>query len=190
MQKNSVWIFYGGLWGLIEATLGYLIHLGVPSVAGLLLFPIGAYLMVTAFKQSGKNSDLIKVASLASFIKLMDLFFVSNWLFVINPAVMILLEGTLVMLFLKETAFKNALFASYGWRLLFIIYLLILSILGYEIRLFKSTIETIKFVCLDGLINAVMITLIFKYSPLLKFEITVFKAWSMAILAIVVTVVI
>ena len=190
MKKNSVWIFYCGLWGLIEASLGYLIHLGVPSIAGLVLFPIGAYLMVAASKQSDKNSEVLKVAALASFIKLLDLFFVNNWLVVINPAVMILFEGAFVMLLFKETEFKNAIFASYGWRLLFVSYLLMLSVLGYEIRLFKSIVETIKFIFLDGLINALMITVIFKYSPILRLKITAFKALSMAILAIIVTVVI
>ena len=51
MNKYSIILFYGALWGFIETTVGYTSHLFHLHIANLILFPIGLACMLIATKR-------------------------------------------------------------------------------------------------------------------------------------------
>lgn len=95
MDRLKTIIFWGALWGVVEASLGWFLHLIHFKGEVLVLYPFGLMCMMMAAKQSGKTSAAIKVAGVASLVKLINLLMPSatNIYHVTNPAVAIFLEG-------------------------------------------------------------------------------------------------
>lgn len=88
-------LFWGALWGLAEATLGWGLHrLHVPAVS-LIMFPAGLFCQWMATKRSGSVRAAFGVAAVAAAVKLTDLLVPGPWpaWHVVNPAMHILLEG-------------------------------------------------------------------------------------------------
>ena len=102
-KKQFVWIslFWGSLWGLVEATLGQVLHrIPIPGIAGAVMFPIGVFFMVQAYRNSGKIPVIFLTALVAANIKLIDLLLPARSpLAAINPAIAILCESFVVGLF-------------------------------------------------------------------------------------------
>jgi len=99
--QTKTWIsalLWGSSWALSELTLGHLLHLfGFPGLAGFIMFPIGATMMIRVFKETGSRPAVFGAAALAAGLKLLDLFLPAPNLFtVINPALAILSEGLVV----------------------------------------------------------------------------------------------
>ena len=46
-------VFFGALWGITEATLGFLLHFLPPTIAGIVMFPIAVLILVKAYKATG-----------------------------------------------------------------------------------------------------------------------------------------
>jgi len=120
----SAAVFWGSVWGLWEATAGYVFHsFRVPGIAGLVMFPAGFYLMSRAFATSGRPAVIFLTACTAAMVKLADLFLPGADVFsIINPAQAILLESLAVMgifSFLKKTervSLSASVLASVSWR--------------------------------------------------------------------------
>jgi len=115
----------GGLWGFMEATLGYFLHFLPVGFSGMVMFPIGFYFMFNAFKASGKNSAIFSTALIAAAIKCSDLVLPqSTAIRVLNPAVSILLEALVVFVFVEVYSQKRIYLKSFamglGWMLLFV----------------------------------------------------------------------
>lgn len=101
-MKNFKNIVFGGaLWGILEATLGWALHLIHFKGEALILYPFGLMCMLMAFKQTLQLSSVMKVAMVASLIKLVNLFMVPvvPIYHVTNPAVAIALEGLVTWAF-------------------------------------------------------------------------------------------
>lgn len=98
-------LFYGGLWGLAEATLGYLLHFLPTGVAGMIMFPVAFYFMSNLYKTTGMQSAVLMAGCVAAGIKLTGLAIpYPSLMSVINPAVSILLESLVIFAFVKSTA--------------------------------------------------------------------------------------
>lgn len=95
MGKFKSIIFWGAVWGVMEATLGWFLHLIHFRGELFLLYPIGLFCMIMAATQTGSSSSVIKVAAVASIIKLVNLFMlpIVPVFHVTNPALAIFLEG-------------------------------------------------------------------------------------------------
>lgn len=95
MRKLKAIIFWGALWGILEATLGWVLHLVHFKGEVLLLYPFGLICMMMAAKQTGQMSAIVKVAGVAAMVKLVNLFMLPSVpvYHVTNPAVAIFLEG-------------------------------------------------------------------------------------------------
>jgi hypothetical protein len=110
-KKHLVWIplFWGSLWGLVEATLGHVLHrIPIPGIAGAVMFPIGVFFMIQAYRNSGKIPVIFLTALVAANIKLIDLFLPARSpLAAINPAIAILCESYIVGLFFMLKDFKK-----------------------------------------------------------------------------------
>jgi len=91
-------LFWGSIWGIWEATAGYIIHLThIPGLPGFVMFPAAFYFMSRAFVRSGKQEVIFLTACVAAGFKLLDLFIPGqNIQGVVNPAQAILLESLAV----------------------------------------------------------------------------------------------
>jgi hypothetical protein len=163
-------VFFGGIWGFLEATLGYLLHLipivlPAPSLSGALLFPVGFALMYGAFVSSGSISAVPLTAIVAAAVKTASLAlpFVS-FPFVRNPVLAILAEGLVSFAALGLFCFRSkawfvplGLGMSLAWRGIFLLVNLILGIRGGIID--KGTAGILQFLLVDSAANTVLIAL-------------------------------
>lgn len=161
-------IFWGSLWGIAEATLGYLVHMVtiIPGIAGFIMFPLGFYFMTRAYRESGKTISLFSTSATAAAIKLVDLFLPGlGPIVTINPALAILMEGAVLMVIYKVRLenrevfrFREALMAAAAWRAAFILYSFILLIFSISDDFFHIGIGNIlRFFLLESLVNAAII---------------------------------
>lgn len=105
MRKNvEVVLFWGALWGLEEATLGYLLHLLPINIGWLFWFPLAFAFMQLSYRKTGRVSSMLYTSFIAAAIKLIDLLLPTRIDKIINPAAAILLEGAAVfgMFFLAQ----------------------------------------------------------------------------------------
>jgi hypothetical protein len=98
MNKLKTIVFWGACWGILEASLGWFMHLVHLKNEMLLLFPFGLMCMMMAVRQTGQASAIIKTALVAALVKLSNLLALTAVpvYYVTNPAVAILLEGLVV----------------------------------------------------------------------------------------------
>lgn len=169
-EKNTKIIFYGALWGSVEATLGYLMHLLFLPFTGFLMFPIGAYFMRRGIIETEDRHSAIYIALMAGLIKCVD-FFMPNIMpiKVINPVIAIILQGIAVSVFLavyEKNQLGKALSVSVVWRLVFIAIVLIESLSGTPMRLLESgPIGISRYLLLDSLANGLLIYAMIKVLP-------------------------
>lgn len=127
MNKNKkilIILFFGGLWGIIEATFGYIIHFLPTGFPGMIMFPIAFYFMYTSYRKMGNQSAIFFTAIIAGLIKLSDLFIpLRSAMSAINPAVSIFLESLIVFAFVKiyngNRIYLKSVAMSLGWIVLF-----------------------------------------------------------------------
>lgn len=91
----------GALWGLVEATLGWGMHLLHIPFRSLFLFPIGLFFMLYGVYHVGEARAALRIATVAALIKLTNLMMPGYFpvYYVVNPAVAIWLEGAAVFVF-------------------------------------------------------------------------------------------
>jgi len=162
-------LFWGSIWGLAEATIGYLLHflaIAVPGLPGFLMFPIAFYFMNRAYRSSGQVSAIFMVAVIAATIKLMDFLLpVYSAIRIINPSISILMEGLAVALVyqvfktqLQNLSYLPSLYMGVVWRTLFLVYLAIISKFGLPAALVTDGMEiSLRFVVVESLINSLFI---------------------------------
>lgn len=115
MEKvQSNWkavLFWGSLWGLLEATLGWVLHLIHFKGEALILYPFGLFCMMNVMQGKHRASLCMYVAVVAAIIKLVNLWMLpvvpAYW--VVNPAIAIALEGAVFALYIKY-------FATTAWK--------------------------------------------------------------------------
>ncbi len=167
-EMLTISLFWGSLWGIAEATLGYLVHLVtiIPGIAGFIMFPIGFYFMTRAYRESGKTISLFSTSAIAASIKLVDLFLPGPGMIVtINPALAILMEGVVLMVIYKALRenqrvfrFRESILAAAGWRAAFILYSFLLFVFSISTDFFNLGIANIlRFFLLESLVNAAII---------------------------------
>ncbi|HPN82601.1 MAG TPA: hypothetical protein PLM00_04370 [Spirochaetota bacterium] len=131
-------LFWGGVWGSAEASLGYLLHLMPGMISGAFMFPIGLFCMTKAARQ-GQAGDVFGVALVAAAIKSVNLFLphltpVST----LHPMIAILLQSAFGYAFIQGLRRNVSPFllvpaAVIGWRVAFVgIQLLSASIRGID----------------------------------------------------------
>ncbi len=87
----------GSLWGVCEATLGYILHSAhVSGLAGTVMVPLGIYFMVLALKRSKKGSAIMMTAMVAAAWKGLNGLMPGGMVNILNPVQAILVEGLLV----------------------------------------------------------------------------------------------
>ncbi|NLL56330.1 MAG: hypothetical protein GX242_03850 [Clostridiales bacterium] len=164
--------FWGALWGIFEATIGYLLHLLPINIGYLFWFPLAVFFMERAYKSTGKLYSVLLIAVFASIIKLTNLFTGIRIDKVINPAASIILEGLTVFLayhFFNKLPTQNkatkAAIISLSWRFLYIIYLLFIPEFMYSISALASRQKLIHFLLIESVFNFLFIYVYYLAKP-------------------------
>jgi hypothetical protein len=163
-------IFFGALWGILEATLGYALQFLPPLVSGSVMFPIAASLMILTYNHTKSRSSIIYVAMIAASIKSIN-FFMPGLLPIktYNPMIAIMLQSlvmvVIIPLFQKKEVSQVLLglfIIGFSWRLLFLGNIAINNALtGFQFMQLQSFANMINFVFLYGLIEAIFLVFIF-----------------------------
>lgn len=182
MKKQNIptIIFFGAIWGIIEATLGHLLHLLPISIyiSGSVMFPIVAYILYKAYALTKSKSSLLAIGVIAALIKAVDFFMPFGSPFkILNPMYSIIMESLMVVLVIsllnKKDLLNKAsglLIASFGWRLLYIGYMGVQFLAtGYVSDYLVTFSETVKYVVTFGSVSAVA-ALAIHYLDILAFK--------------------
>lgn len=164
-------LFWGALWGVAEATLGFVLHAAaaaMPGIQGFVMFPIAFCLMAGAVSTSARPGSAFAAACVAAAVKLTDFLVPGAMpLRVLNPAAAILMEGLAVwgvMAWMKRRGtapdIRHALVASLLWRALFLGDQGVLAGLAIPAGLATNGLAaSLRFLLLEGAVNALLIGL-------------------------------
>jgi len=190
IKTLKIVLFYGGLWGILEATLGYFLHLLPPGIAGILMFPIAFYFMNKSYHAADKSSVIFYTASVAALIKLVDLLIpFTPPIKVLNPALAILLQALVVFVFLRQYK-ENRIYArsftsSFSWIILFVASqrLITRPIQGLYQQPFLSMLRTIM---LNGIGCGILIGTYLKLKTIHSLGLSIHKfSWARSLLVVV-----
>jgi hypothetical protein len=171
MNKKAIQIVYwGSLWGIAEATLGYVLHMAaiqLPGLPGFVLFPVAFYFMRKAFLSTGKAGAVFPVALVAALIKCCDFLISGNIpIRILNPALSILLEGLAVALVfayaerrLSAVGFVSVFSMGVLWRAVFLFYLYLISLIDLPAALVTDgLLVSLRFLLLESFVNAILMS--------------------------------
>lgn len=167
MSFACINIFYGALWGITEATLGYLVHLTNISSTFVLL-PIAFFFMKQAYKSTGKISSIFAISIISCIIKLSNIFTGIRIDKVINPVISILQEGCAFACYIfainkletkinKVQKYGAILIMNTMWRIAYCLYLICAPEVIYKYSILISTSKTIDFMITKNLGTSVII---------------------------------
>ncbi len=186
MKKFNAILLFGSLWGLLEATLGHILHLPfMPLIAGTIMFPIASAILVAAYNKLDSRRSLLYITLIAVAIKGVDFAFVNTVVSpfkIINPMVGMLLEGLVVLAvvhIIVETNLVRSISSiftiNFGWRILFVAYMYAnAEIMGSMVPKYLASASLLfTFITVEGLIGGIIGT--FMLTPLknyrLKFDV-------------------
>ncbi|QLY39500.1 hypothetical protein HF295_00935 [Hujiaoplasma nucleasis] len=175
MKKNKIQllakvVLFGGFWGLLEATLGYVLHFLPMLISGTLMFPLVVFVLYRAYKSTGSRKALLFVGLVAILIKS------SNLLLpflpaakTINPMIAMFLQSLIVFAVIPLLESKKPLqltsgilIASLGWRIGVIAYYGVnYLITGFLSFYLQSLTSVFTFIVTDGLVSALLAIFIF-----------------------------
>lgn len=130
---------WGSLWGIFEATVGYLLHLISFGYSWILWYPAACFFMANIYRKTKKASSVIYAGLLCAAVKMLNLFLPIRVDKVINPAISIVFEALAMAAVIcllnvilgnkRKNPFTKAL-AALGmntlWRTMFALYLFFL----------------------------------------------------------------
>lgn len=162
---------WGAVWGLYEATVGYLVHAfaRMPGTSAVLLVPFAVFCLMGARTAGGLRASVL-AAVVAASIKLVNLLLPNPTLLaVLNPAMAIVMEGLVfagVVRWLRPDARRpspallaaGVLVFSLGWRVVFLAWSAALAA-GWSLGTLTGSLGEpfLGFVLRDGLLSALVI---------------------------------
>lgn len=113
-------LFWGSIWGIIEASMGWLMHVAqIHHGTSTILYSLGICCMFAASTRSGKGAQAVMLtAVVAAAIKLVDLFLPGSAQSVLHPAFYILLEGAMTAAISKIFSIQPRIENRSSWSLL------------------------------------------------------------------------
>lgn len=135
-QQEKLWrnfcivLFFGSIWGIVEATLGYLLHRMNLSVGWCIWFPLAFYFLDKIYRKTGHAWCVLYGGFVVAIIKLTDLFIEPNIIKVINPSASIIFEAFSLLVLYKIMEKRNKKVGALGiagvnvaWRAIFLTYI-------------------------------------------------------------------
>ena len=174
MQNNKFQIFikiifFGALWGALEASLGYVLHFIPGYLSGSVMFPIVLFILYRAYKSLGTKKAIVWVAFVAIGIKSLNLLLpFMPPAKTINPMIAMFLEAGLVFAVIPlissnklSSKFSGVLVAGLVWRVLYVGYQGInYLVTGFLSNYLKSFSMSFEFVIIYGLIGSFLAILV------------------------------
>lgn len=168
LRYISIILVWGAIWGIIEATIGNVLHMlpfRVPT--GSILFPIGYFCMQKSFNETEDIKSMFFTASIAASIKLINLFSpMIPVIKVINPATCVLLEGLAVAVVFtiykykdSDIGFKQSMIMSSSWRIGYYIlsFAIFIPLKMMEASSILGLGRFVEFFIINGLVNSMII---------------------------------
>ena len=157
-------LFFGSLWGILEATLGHVLHFIPATIAGAVMFPIAGAILYKAYNKTESIQSLFYIGIIAAMIKSVDLLLPQLSIYkTINPMISILMESLVVVLVMSFLVSKNPMkkysaliIASVSWRSIFVLWMYIVYLnTGMMAPYLATTSGIIDFVIITGLLSGV-----------------------------------
>ncbi len=198
MRKDqTVILFWGSLWGITEATLGFVLHLfsmALPGLPGLLMFPIAFIFMNKVYDSTHDPKSILHIAVIAALIKLTDLAFGGIIpIYIINPALSLLMEGGAVAIVYtsiihhnRSIRLRESFLMGILWRGIFLGYMWVISKYSLPAGLVTNGWGVIlRFLVLESFFNALLIQGYLAVSVRIKsFDPKPILAWGLLIVAV------
>lgn len=174
VRKLCIIAFWGGLWGLTEATVGHFLHLVAFPIGWLVWFPLAFGFMGTVYQQTGQPDSVFTTALIAASIKLANLAMPVPVVYVINPSISILLEGVAVFVVFRALVKLDrpnpvGLWPLMGinllWRALFCVYLLFLPADFVKATQLIGLMPFLQFLLFESAVNSLTIYGAFRCLP-------------------------
>ncbi|MFP4365280.1 MAG: hypothetical protein ACLFR1_15560 [Spirochaetia bacterium] len=161
-------LFWGGLWGLLEATLGYIFHLIIPfpGFSGMFMFTIGFIMMRAVYEKTGEIWAVPALGAIAAAIKAVNFLFpylppIKTW----NPMVAIMLEACAAAAFLYlakgrtwESKPLPVLAMTFGYRVVYMALFLVPVFLLIQNGILKyGPVIALRFLFLDSALNGFLV---------------------------------
>lgn len=164
MKKQlSTIVFFGAMWGLLEATLGYALHFLPVLISGSIMFPLAAMILMMADKKLEQPWLLMMIGFVAASIKSIN-FFMPGLLPIktYNPMIAIMIQSLVMVGVVYVTKKKSIGFAlvtlglaSFLWRGLFLVNNVINhQLTGFNFPQLSSLNATIDFMMVYGAVGA------------------------------------
>ncbi len=174
-------VIWGTMWGIFEATVGYLLHLLPFSVSWLVWYPVACFFMANVYRKTSRVSSVLTVGILCASIKMLNLLLPGRIDRVINPAISIVFEASAMALAIfvlnrlcgkkqKSLPIKAiaALSMNTGWRLLYILYLLFLVPDWIrEVSVISSAQKFIPFFVTQNLITSFLLFIGYRFKDVI-----------------------
>ena len=167
-ERLSVILVFGSIWGIIEATLGYALHLLPALIAGSVMFPLVMFILLRARRATTNRIDIILIGFLAAMIKSVNLLMPAlNIYKTINPMVAIILQSLVVFAVVplseRQTNIAKLVVlvaSSIAWRGLFLAFQGVnFLVSGYLASQLTSLGAIGDFLIVGGLLSGVLVML-------------------------------
>jgi hypothetical protein len=169
-HRNLLWnvLLFGAIWGIVEATLGYVLQFLPSLVSGSVMFPIGATILIYTYRKTGSAKALVGVALIAATIKSVNFFMpglppIKTY----NPMIAIMLQSLVVVMVVDR--FKSPslavripaiLLVGFAWRTLFLLNISINNALtGFPFPQLRSTSATLNYLFVLGAMEGLLLVI-------------------------------
>ncbi|SFR57639.1 hypothetical protein [Anaeromicropila populeti] len=162
-------VFWGSIWGIMEATLGYALHWLPQMISGNIMFPIGASILLLAYKVNPNRQTVMGVGLVASSIKLVNLLMPNISVFkVLNPIISIIIQTILfaiiVPVFINKRIYRRSLLiigTSILWRGAYVAFMAMQYLGNGYIQEYMSTYKkAISFILINGMLSGLFAALL------------------------------
>lgn len=178
-NKTNLYVilFLGAIWGILEATLGHILHFLPALISGSIMFPIAATIMYITFNQTQSRRAMVYVAAIAVLVKTVDFFLPGlPAIKIYNPMIAMMLQSVAMVVFvpmLKNQSvvmkLSGIVLVALSWRIAFLANDAINhAISGFNFPQLSSFPAMTSFVLAAGLIEALILGVIMFTSVLLK----------------------
>ncbi len=171
---------WGAVWGIFEATVGYLVHLLPFNIGWFIWYPVACFFMANVYRKTKNVWSVVMVGMLCALIKMLNLLLPGRIDRVLNPVLSIVFEALTMatVIFAVNRFFGNqknlpvkaaaALVMNTGWRLLYILYLLFLVPSWIrEVSVISGMDQFIPFFITQNLITGFVLSMGYQFKPLI-----------------------
>jgi hypothetical protein len=157
-------VLFGCIWGIVEATLGYILHQFSVNIGWALWYPIAYLFMTKVYEITKKTSSVLYIALIAAAFKSLNLFLPVRIDKVINPIVAIITEGVSLFFLLKlikvNTRLKLILTSNSLWRLFYLVYILEMPPAFKELSVVSNIETLLRFLITELIITSIVILIL------------------------------